>query len=351
MCAVVNCFTAGSNRRADQHDRQVAGGRELPGFALDRRTDRFDVVGRKNDFEPVAAALDARANPLFQRRIERHDVQPAAGVAVLEANCPAEALANVFGQLDGALRVSGVIAERFQDRFQLADRDLLAEQRLQHPLHLAELHHAGDQLIDHGRRSAAQFVEQVLHGIASKQFVGVPADGFAQMHCQGIARIEHLRVQRALGDGHIGDLDAILILIEPHVVADPDFRQNDADLGCEALPHLLDSFEQIAAAFRIGQSNQSDAQFEFHRIDDQIIFDPLLRPPRGLGLFLILRGIGLRLAAGKRYRQAYAGPADEKQRDSRQAGEYQNAEESARTANACGRKKSCFRNSRGRLLG
>ena len=63
-----------------------------------------------------------------------------------------------------------------------------------------------------------------------------------------------LAVNRALGYGEIGNLDPILVLLEPHVVADANLRQDDADFGGHVLSHAADAIEQIAAAFRIGQT-------------------------------------------------------------------------------------------------
>ena len=52
---------------------------------------------------------------------------------------------------------------------------------LQDLLHLGQLHHAGDQLLDHRRRGLSQFVDQVLCGVAGEDLVGVPADDFGQV--------------------------------------------------------------------------------------------------------------------------------------------------------------------------
>ena len=62
------------------------------------------------------------------------------------------------------------------------------------------------------------------------------------------ARLERLGVDTSLGHGHVGDFDAILVRLEPHVVADADLGQNHAHLGGQVLPHALDAFQQVAAA-------------------------------------------------------------------------------------------------------
>ena len=82
----------------------------------------------------------------------------------------------------------------------------------------------------------------------------------------------------------------------------------------------------------------------------EIVFDAL-GALGGLGL-LFRRGdrLGLVLAARKRHGHAHAAGADQKQRNPRQAGEDQDGQKPPATANACGREKSCRKNSLGRLL-
>ena len=79
----------------------------------------------------------------------------------------------------------------------------------------------------------------------------------------------------AFGHRHVGDLDAIFVLVEPHVVADANLGHDDADFRGHVLPDARDALEQIAAALRVGQPNQPDADFDLHRIDGEKILDPL----------------------------------------------------------------------------
>ena len=85
---------------------------------------------RKANRQPFLVMLDAGPNPLFQRRIERDDVQPLVPIAITRANGPRQPLADVLGQHDRVFRAWGTIAERFQNRAQLANRHALAQQAI-----------------------------------------------------------------------------------------------------------------------------------------------------------------------------------------------------------------------------
>ena len=140
--------------------------------------------------------------------------------------------------------------------------------------------------------------------------------------------------------------------LEPHVVADADLGHDDADLAGDVLPHALDALEQVAAALRVGQANQADAELDLHRVDGEIIFDAFLgrlasSPRLGLGGGLLLR---LRFATHEHPRHAEARAAEHQQRH-RAAGSVKTriARKPPVTASACGREKSCCTNSRGRF--
>ena len=65
-----------------------------------------------------------------------------------------ERLAAVLGEDRDVLGELGLVAERLQDRHQVADRHGLRQERLQHALHLADGHQVGHQLV-HRRRAGA----------------------------------------------------------------------------------------------------------------------------------------------------------------------------------------------------
>ena len=147
-------------------------------------------------------------------------------------------------------------------------------------------------------------------------------------------------MDHALGDRHVGDLDAILVLVQPHVVADADLGQDDADLAGHVLADALDAFQQVAAAAGIGQADQPHADLDFHRIDAQVVFHAGLGRLGGLGLLLRLAGrLGRRAAAGHRHGQADARGADRQERNPRQAGEDQDRKETARHGQGLGTRK------------
>ena len=55
----------------------------------------------------------------------------------------------------------GAVADRLEDRAQVADRDALAQQVLQHALHLADAELVGDDLLDGGGVLLLERVEQL----------------------------------------------------------------------------------------------------------------------------------------------------------------------------------------------
>ena len=48
-----------------------------------------------------------------------------------------------------------MIAQRFQNQTQVANRHALAQQQVQDLLHFGQFHHAGNQLVDDGRRDGS----------------------------------------------------------------------------------------------------------------------------------------------------------------------------------------------------
>ena len=73
----------------------------------------------------------------------------------------AERLAGVLGEDGRVVRRAGPVADRLEDRAQVADRDALAQQVLQHALHLADAELVGDDLLDHGGVLLLERVEQL----------------------------------------------------------------------------------------------------------------------------------------------------------------------------------------------
>ena len=64
---------------------------------------------------------------------------------------------------------------------EVAHRHALAEQQLQHAVHLADAAHVGHELVDDGREALAQVVEQGARVLAREQLGRVLADGLGQV--------------------------------------------------------------------------------------------------------------------------------------------------------------------------
>ena len=155
----------------------------------------------------------------------------------------------------------------------------------------------------------------------------------------------------ALGHGHVGDLDSVLVLFEPHVVADADLRQNDADLGGQVLPHALDAVQQVAAAFadRPAGSGPRPAPIPSDRRSDS-----LRRAGRCLAASACFFAAATAWALFSRRESVTAMPTQPAPISSSgirgRLVKIKMARKPPATANACGREKSCRRNSLGRLL-
>ena len=85
----------------------------------------------------------------------------------------AERLAGGLGERGRVARERGAVADRLEDRAEVADRDALAQQVLQHALHLADAELVGDDLLDGRGVLLLERVEQLLRLLAGEQLVGV----------------------------------------------------------------------------------------------------------------------------------------------------------------------------------
>ena len=85
----------------------------------------------------------------------------------------AERLAGVLGQQRRVAREARLVADGLDDRAEVADRDALAQQRLQHALELAERQQVGHDLLDDRGVALLELVEQVARLLAGEQLGGV----------------------------------------------------------------------------------------------------------------------------------------------------------------------------------
>jgi hypothetical protein len=67
-----------------------------------------------------------------------------------------------------------VVGEHLEDRLEVADRHLLAQQVLQHLLHLAEREHLGHEVLHQARLLLAHPGDQAL-GLGAREQVRAPA--------------------------------------------------------------------------------------------------------------------------------------------------------------------------------
>ncbi len=91
------------------------------------------------------------ADQIFQCRIERDAVQGVRFINVLLADCAGQCIAAVLRENIDILRARCIVAKRFENGFQIADRHPLAQEALQHLLQLTRLDHRGHDLIDQRR--------------------------------------------------------------------------------------------------------------------------------------------------------------------------------------------------------
>ena len=147
----------------------------------------------------------------------------------------------------------------------------------------------------------------------------------------GVERQQLARMHFAVGNGIIRNLDPVFVLAQPDVVANTHLRQDDADIGRHALPHGGDSRQQIAAILGAGELHEGRADFDFHRIDGQKIFDPLFLRLGGVGFGLLALLVILSFCLPREHQgQRAAAGAECQQRQLRQTREHQNAQKARR---------------------
>ncbi len=83
-------------------------------------------------------------------RLAQHSWRPRRGADLLD-------------QLHDRTGVRGGLADAFQDRREVADRDALLQQGLQHALDGGGGDHGGDQVVDQLLLALGQVLQQLLH--------------------------------------------------------------------------------------------------------------------------------------------------------------------------------------------
>ena len=115
-------------------------------------------------------------------------------------------MADGLGQEQRLLGRTGAVRDRLQDGRQISDRDPLAQQALEDLLHVADGHHAGDDLLHQPRLVVLETFEQLVGLGPAEYLVGVAADGLGQVRGQDRCRV-HDRVAQALGPLALRDAD------------------------------------------------------------------------------------------------------------------------------------------------
>ena len=73
------------------------------------------------------------------------------------------------------------------------------------------------------------------------------------------------------------DLDPVFVGRQADLVVNPHLGHDQPELARHPLAHRLEPVEQVAAARRVGQADQAEADLELERIDVQQVFHALGR--------------------------------------------------------------------------
>ena len=253
----------------------------------------------------------------LEPRLQREDSQALVLVAVLLADGAGQPLPHQLGQAPQLTRVPGVVAQGFQDQFQVANRHLLGQQPAQHLVQQARCHHARHQLIDQPGGPAPQRVEQLVHLLPGQQFGGmgprhpgqVPGNHFDRLEhlvpqhhrlvpqpgldpARGLARrridrrnsgnrrecLGPLHRQQQLGPhlaprhGDLVNSNPVLLAVEFQVVANLDPRQQRSHGQRQVPSRLGQSAQQRLRSGRRGERQQFETQFQFQWLGKQPVF-------------------------------------------------------------------------------
>ena len=167
--------------RAEQEGRDGTLGERAVELLPSAAISAWAPVGLHRELLAVGRLGDRFADLLLDRRVERDRPQAHRGVEVRRRDRPAERLPRVLGEQRRIAGEARLVADLLDDRAEVADRHALAEQRLQHPLDLAERELVGDDLLDRGGVGLLQPVEQLARLLAGEQLGGVAADRLGQV--------------------------------------------------------------------------------------------------------------------------------------------------------------------------
>src|ERR1700680_655530 len=128
--------------------------------------------------------VDLSLQFVLDRRIESQNFQfPIVTQQGLDERS-AQVLACRFNERDVIFVDGGGIEESFQNGGQVANGNLLAEQKLQDLLHCTQAEKAGNKLVDKFRLGFRQCIEKPFGFLSSEEFVGVLTYDFREVRGQ-----------------------------------------------------------------------------------------------------------------------------------------------------------------------
>ena len=154
--------------RADERRAVPDGGDLLDGVAHGAH-ERLGAARVEPEVGAVRRLHDAVGELLLEARLEHDRPQRAERVRRGRRELARQGLAAVLGEQRRVLGEARAVAQRLEDRAEVADRDALGQQALQHAVHLAERADVGHELVDQRRVALAQVVEQHAHVLAAEQ--------------------------------------------------------------------------------------------------------------------------------------------------------------------------------------
>lgn len=137
--------------------------------------------GRKFDAETALGVVDASGEEILETGIECDHAHQSITVAVLLADRTAHRVADVFGKDSEILRAIGVVGERFEDGFQIADGDAFPQQVGENLVDLGDAEQIRDEFFDDFGRSLTQIVEELVDLLTGDEFVAVFLDDFGEV--------------------------------------------------------------------------------------------------------------------------------------------------------------------------
>ncbi len=301
--------------------------------------------------------------PLGRQRDQRH-VASRSGRRI--GDLAGEAGAHMLGDRRGVLGEAASLRHAFEDGRQVADRDALGQQVLEHALKAAHRDVRGHQIRHQLLVLLAEIVEQLLRLGVGQKVRHVVLDDLGQVGGDDGGRVDHRvaaetgllavavghplggqaecrlgRVVARQGDGvaarihdqkpvgiefaapglDLLDADDVGVGAELHVVLDADGRQDEAHLVGELAAQPLDLVGKHRPVAGIDQRQQRVAELEPHVVEMERGRDRLFRGCGGACLGGALGLCDLRLAAAQVPRRRAGNGRHREERQHRYAGQ------------------------------